>query len=34
MQTYNEARSSYARSLYLIDFVTAGMIGKDSPATP
>ena len=26
MQTYNEARSSYARSLYLIDFVTAGMI--------
>ena len=26
MQSFNEARSSYARSLYLIDFVTAGTI--------
>ena len=26
MQSYNEVRTSYARSLYLIDSVTAGML--------
>ncbi|MBI1357889.1 MAG: hypothetical protein GC160_26425 [Acidobacteria bacterium] len=34
MQTYNEARASYARSLYLIDAVTASAVAEQAPAEP